>query len=174
MDDDPAYQIAVACVSEDAPECEASLCEAIDRTLRRHGATAAQIGVALVSDAHIAHLNELHLDHKGPTDVLAFDLRDELAPGADTDAPDGPEGRSAPDERALEGEIVVSVDTAKREAHARGHSLEAELALYTVHGLLHLLGYDDGNESDARQMHNQEDEILTEIGWGPVFRGGRQ
>jgi probable rRNA maturation factor len=174
MDEDPAYHIAVARVSEDAPECEVSLRAAIDCTLRRHGTTAARIGVALVDDAHIAHLNVRHLDHKGPTDVITFDLRDDPSRTSDDNVTRAVKGQGAPVARALEGEIVVSVDTARREADTRGHPVEAELALYTVHGVLHLLGYDDTDENDARRMHDTEDEILSEIGWGPIFRGRPQ
>jgi probable rRNA maturation factor len=47
--------------------------------------------------------------------------------------------------------------------------VEAELALYAVHGTLHLLGYDDRRKADAKRMHDMEDEILSSIGWGPIF-----
>ena len=151
MDDDGlSYDIAVNRVSGDAPNCDAALTEALTATLRRHGAPRARLSLALVSDSQIADLNAKHLGHEGPTDVIAFDLRDE---------PDGP----------LEGEIVLSVDTARREADARGHRVEAELALYAIHGLLHLLGYDDHGETDATRMHEMENEILSSLGVGPVF-----
>ena len=77
MDDDPAYDIAVTHTSEQAPDCERSLREAIQATFRRHQTPAAQISVALVNDDRMADLNELHLAQKGPTDVLAFDLRND-------------------------------------------------------------------------------------------------
>jgi probable rRNA maturation factor len=58
---------------------------------------------------------------------------------------------------------------AARQARQRGHSTEAELALYVTHGLLHNLGYDDGNDEQARQMHLKEDEILQRHGFGQVY-----
>lgn len=69
----------------------------------------------------------------------------------------------------LEGDIIVSADTAAREAEARGHDLAAELALYAVHGALHLLGYDDADPADAQRMHDMEDEVLSAVGIGPVY-----
>lgn len=160
-------------MSGDAPECEALLREAIEATLRRHRTPAARIGVGLVDDAHMARLNELHLNSEGTTDVLSFDLRDAPSTPSVSDgklkhvvphAADGP----------VEGEIVVSVDTAAREARRRGHTLEAELALYVVHGTLHLLGYDDRHGPDAAHMHDMEDDILSGIGLGRVYRADLQ
>ncbi|MGB2986026.1 MAG: rRNA maturation RNase YbeY [Phycisphaerae bacterium] len=143
--------------------------EVIEAALHRHQTPSARISVALVDDVRMAHLNKLHLGHEGPTDVLAFDLRDDppvpplVRGGAGGGLGDGAGG-------LVEGEIVVSVDTAVREADKRGHSVEAELALYTVHGMLHLLGYDDQHEHDASRMHEVEDEILTALGLGAVYR----
>lgn len=169
MDDDPAYDIEVACVSGNAPDCEASLRKAVELTLRRHATPAARISVALVDDACIAQLNELHLDHAGPTDVLAFDLRDDPDAYVSSDHAVAKHCGDVSD-REVEGEIVVSVDTACREARARGHPVEAELALYTVHGVLHLLGYDDRQAHGAARMHEVEDEILSAMGWCAVYQ----
>ena len=163
MEDDSPYDITIARASGPAPVSDECLAGAICDALRRHQTPAAQISVALVDDSRIAELNETHLHHCGPTDVLAFDLRDH-AEEETAGVVRGP----------LEGEIVVSVDTASREAQARGHGFDAELALYVVHGTLHLLGYDDRVEADAVHMHTVEDEILTSIGMGPVYRGARR
>ncbi len=163
MEEDSEYEIAVAHVCQGTPDCDALLRKAVAAALRRHQTAAARISVALVDDARIAALNQLHLHHEGATDVLTFDLRDGVAPGA---APDG----RVP--AALDGEIVISVDTAAREARARGHDVDAELALHAVHGTLHLLGYDDRTEQTAVRMHALEDEILTQIGVGAVYGTG--
>jgi len=160
MEDDQEYEIAVAHLGQTALMSDERLEDAIVAALRRHGAASARITVAVVDDAHIADLNQTHLQHAGPTDVLTFDLRDEHVDATDP--------RSA-----VEGEIVVSAETAAREASARGHSEEAELALYAVHGTLHLLGYDDQTEEDAARMHAVEDEILVSVGLGAVFQGIR-
>lgn len=165
--------MAVTRVSGDAPGCEALLREAIEATLRRHRTPAARISVGLVDDAHMARLNKLHLNGEGTTDVLSFDLRDD--PPAPLVSNGGPK-RVAPGaaDGPVEGEIVVSVDTAAREARKRGHTLEAELALYAVHGTLHLLGYDDRHEPDAARMHDLEDDILSGIGLGRVYQADPQ
>ncbi len=196
MEDDPAYDIAVARVSGNAPECEARLREAIESTLRRHQTLEARISVAVVDDTHIARLNRLHLNHEGATDVMAFDLRDNelerdsrFAPSRVREGILAPGNRGSP-RRAkthglqsvgsdpvshsyVEGEIIVSADTAAREACARGHSCEAELALYAVHGTLHLLGYDDNDPGAADRMHEIEDEILTKLGVGAIYGTNR-
>lgn len=138
-----------------APKAEAKIRKAIRAVLRRHGAVRARISVALADDDTMARLNRDYLGHHGPTDVLSFDLRD---------AQDG--------QTAIDGEIVMSVDMAARQARKRGHTVEAELALYAVHGTLHLLGYDDRRKTDAARMHEMEDEILFSLGWGLVFAKG--
>jgi len=113
------------------------------RLLRRHGSDA-DLSLCYVDDAAIRELNERYLGHDGATDVLAFPLG----------------GGPGPDR--LLGEIVVSVETAVAEAARRGIPAEAELALYTVHGLLHLLGYDDRTPADRRRMRRAEREALAE------------
>lgn len=168
MEDTPAYDISVSSDQQEEPPEQSHVREAIDQTLRRHCAAAARISVAFVSDERIAQLNEQYLHHQGATDVLTFDLRDE----ADAAAPaiEACGGSNGPSRGwRIEGEIVVSTETAKREARRRGHSLEAELALYAVHGTLHLLGYDDADEAAAARMHALEDEILIAIGLGAVY-----
>ena len=119
-------------------------------TLQRHQCRPASLSITYVDDQQITQLNQQYLDRPGPTDVLSFDLAD-------------------PDTAGIDGQVVVSVETAQRQAGERGHPLEAELALYTIHGVLHLLGYDDRQEDQARRMHAREDELLTELGYGPVF-----
>ena len=147
-------------MSGPAPEGDQHLREAIEATLRRHKVASAQLSVALVDDAGIARLNEIHLGHQRSTDVLAFDLRDDHGAGAG----------QAP---SIDGEIVLSVETATRESRKRGHDVVAEMALYAVHGTLHLLGYDDRGEEEAARMHDQEDEILVSLGLGAACQGGR-
>ncbi len=155
MEDDPEYDIAIAGLVPSALPSTENLRRAAQATLERHGVRTAHLSIALVDDARMARLHERHLGHRGPTDVLTFDLGDST----------GPTDRNT----AIDGEIVVSVDTATREADARGHSLDAELALYVVHGTLHLLGYGDGDDTVAARMHRIEDEILVQIGMGVVY-----
>jgi probable rRNA maturation factor len=162
MEEDPEYQVSIFREGEHSAITDATLTRVIRETLRQHKVPSARISVALVDDAHIARLNEEHLRHCGPTDVLTFDLQDEL-----TEAPG--------DVCQVDGELVISAETAARQAAERGHGVEAEAALYAVHGALHLLGYDDGIREDANRMHKVEDEILSSLGLGAVFesRTGR-
>jgi probable rRNA maturation factor len=152
MKDRSPYEVRITRAARGAPKVAAGLRRAIRAVLRRHTVVSARISVALVDDTDMARLNRDHLGHEGPTDVLSFDLRDAV------------NGKNA-----IDGEIVLSLDMAARKARQRGHSVEAELALYAVHGTLHLLGYDDRRKADAKRMHDMEDEILSSIGWGPVF-----
>jgi probable rRNA maturation factor len=116
------------------------------------GVTDGQIDITLVNDAL---MSQLHLEHKNDattTDVLTFDLR------ADR--------RS---KSVVEVDLILCVDEARRQAALRGHWIERELLLYAVHGLLHLVGYDDTTAAKAARMHRREDEILQAIGIGPAF-----
>ncbi|MGB0715404.1 MAG: rRNA maturation RNase YbeY [Phycisphaerae bacterium] len=130
-----------------------SLKETIRFALVQAELESADVTIALVDDEHMAALNEKHLQHTGPTDVLTFDFSE----------PD------SPNDTTLEGEIVISVDTAKREASSRGHDWSAEVTLYAVHGILHLLGYDDHDPTEAARMHEREDAILRATGWGTIY-----
>ncbi|HNQ24131.1 MAG TPA: rRNA maturation RNase YbeY [Phycisphaerae bacterium] len=153
MDEDEPYQIDIACLGPQTVVPEASLAAAVGATLRRHDVARARLSLAVVDDPHITRLNETYLQHAGPTDVLAFDLRDQAW-------------------MPLDGEIVVSAETARRVAQQRGHDWTAELLLYVVHGTLHLLGYDDQEAEAARRMHEVEDEILMSLGVGAVYGSG--
>ena len=101
----------------------------------QEGAGEPDVSVALVDDATIAAVNERWLGHAGPTDSIAFSLHDD--PG-----PDG-----------LRGEVVASAETALREARARGLDPRGELLLYVAHGVLHLLGWEDGSPRARAAMN---------------------
>jgi len=156
MDDDPEYRIAITNRDPSAPPCADRLRRVVTLALARHRVSRAELSLVVVDDAEMARLHERHLGRAEPTDVLSFDLSDR------TDPPG--QRRSI-----VEGEIVVSWETARREAGRRGHAAEAELCLYAVHGTLHLLGYDDAVPADAETMHGLEDELLTEAGIGAVY-----
>ena len=116
----------------------------VTRAVREAGYVGA-LSVAVVSDATMRRVNcEFH-DSDEPTDVLAFALG---AGGTD----------------GFDGEVIVSLDTARREAAAHGVEPAAELMLYAVHGVLHLLGYDDHTLADARRMHARAVAILEALG----------
>lgn len=107
------------------------------------------VSIAIVDDAEIRRINKKFLNRKNPCDCLSFDLSD--------------------DENEKSFELVVNGEMAVREAKVRGHSSEAELALYIAHSLLHNLGFDDSTKSKAKKMHDTEDEILQQLGYGFVY-----
>ncbi len=157
MNEDDPYDIQVHNKHADDGVDQSMLQEDIHETLRRFDMASADLSVAVVTDTEIAELHEKYMNIKGATDVLTFDLADQRHAGANG--------------RHVEGEIVVSADTAKRRAEERAHPVAAELALYVVHGTLHLLGMDDATEQEAMKMHEMEDEILTAIGVGRIYGG---
>jgi probable rRNA maturation factor len=112
-----------------------------------------ELSVALVGDARMSQLHNQFMNVAGPTDVLTFPL--------DVDERG----------RVLSGEVVVCVPEARRQTKTRGQTVERELLLYALHGLLHLCGYDDRTADDFEEMHRAEDMILTKLGVGPVFKG---
>lgn len=102
----------------------------------------AALSVTLVDDEAMAELHARYSKVEGPTDVLAFPLDDGDGPG-------------------LLGEVVVSTDTAAREARARGLPFLRELLLYVAHGTLHLLGHDDHDPRLRRRMHRRQAALLA-------------
>jgi probable rRNA maturation factor len=100
-----------------------------------------------VDDLQIAELNRRFLQREGPTNVIAFPMQD------------GPFAHLSPH---LLGDVVISVDTAGREAEKAGLSLEDRLRQLLVHGLLHLCGYDhEQDPAAARRMAAQSRRLMT-------------
>ncbi len=110
----------------------------------------AAVTVTLVGDAQMRRVNRQFLNETSTTDVISFDLTDEF-------------------EASRVFDLIVNSDLAVQQARRRGHSPEAELALYIVHGLLHLLGFDDGSPDEARRMHDTEEDLLTQLGFDRVY-----
>ena len=156
MEDDPEYQIDIHRRVDLETPSDARIGEVVRKTLGSHSSERASVSLAIVSDDEIARLNESYLQHSGPTDVLSFDLGSDLSQGY------------------VEGEVVLSAETASREAGLRGGQIEGELLLYLVHGMLHLLGFDDGSAEAAEEMHRKEDALLVSFGYGAVYRDGRR
>lgn len=107
-----------------------------------------ELSVALVTDAEIRDLNKEYLGKDEVTDVISFPLltREEIA-GLEP-------ARSGPPEPI--GDIVISFETAERQAAERGHKTTDEIELLAAHGLLHLFGYDHTDEAGAREMAGAE------------------
>jgi probable rRNA maturation factor len=121
-----------------------------ERILNDLGCRESELSILLVDDDEMQRLNREYLSRDHPTNVLAFAMR---------------EGESALNP-ALLGDVVVSTETAQREAQQRDVPLEEEMALLLVHGILHLLGYDhEDDPSAATEMQAKEEEIMTHLGW---------
>jgi probable rRNA maturation factor len=107
-----------------------------------------ELSVALVDDREMQRVHREFLGEDSPTDVMSFRY--------DGDGPDGAGGGEA----GVGGELVISAETALREARARGIPPGKELLRYAIHGLLHVLGYDDRTPAGRRQMRRLEEMYL--------------
>jgi probable rRNA maturation factor len=132
----------------------------------------AELSVLLVDTPTMTGLHERWMGEPGPTDVLAFPM-DELRPphqaGARTDR--GPAAEPEPPPGLL-GDVVLCPPVAADQAGAAGHDLTAELELLTVHGILHLLGYDHGEPDEEREMFGLQARLVGDwaerSGRGPI------
>jgi probable rRNA maturation factor len=114
---------------------------------------AAELSMVLLDLAAMADLHMRWMDLPGPTDVMSFPM-DELEPGGRPDAPEpGP---------SMLGDIVLCPQFAAEQAKTAGHSLGQELALLTVHGVLHLLGYDHAEPDEEKEMFALQRKLLEE------------
>lgn len=123
-----------------------------DQLVVLHGMAAPAIRrftVQLVNDGVMSQLHARHMNDPTTTDVLTF------ADGNEVD-------------------VAVCVDEARRRAAELGHDLSRELLLYSLHGLLHAVGFDDREPADFERMHAEEDRLLTAIGIAATFapKGG--
>lgn len=103
-----------------------------------------ELDLSIVDDNEIAILNEQYLQHTGATDVISF-------PQRDSDMPDSP----------MLGDVVVSADQAYAQGNELNTGLNREFGLYIIHGILHLLGYDDLDEQSRIVMTNRQEELLN-------------
>jgi probable rRNA maturation factor len=124
---------------------EERLCAAAGAVFADSQFSSAAISIAVVGDEKIHELNRRFLQHDWPTDVLSFVLLD--------------------GEEHLEGEIILSADTAARESAVAEWPEVAEQLLYVVHGALHLIGYDDKSPDKAAKMRAAEVKYLREFGF---------
>jgi probable rRNA maturation factor len=131
------------------PVDAARLRRAVQTVLEDEPIPKAQISVAVVDDPTIHRLNRQYLNHDRPTDVLSFVLE-----------------RSA---GCLEGEVVVSAETAQEAAPRFGWSPADELLLYVIHGTLHLLGHEDQTAAGRDQMQARERTCLARFGLTPRY-----
>lgn len=139
--------------------------DVVSKTFSAQAVVSAEIVVALVTDDAIHQVNRDHLQHDYATDVISF-LYEETSIKPVQELNDQQRGAGL----HLDGEIVVSSETAIREAKEYGWAPEHELQLYIVHGLLHLCGYDDLREEEQTIMRQQERQTLKIWNLEPHYR----
>lgn len=123
--------------------------KAVLATVNAHHIEDYEVSVLLTDDRH---MTELNLEYRGidaPTDVLAFAMRE----GEDSEMMLS----------TILGDVVISLETAERQAITEKHSLEEEVAFLTVHGMLHLLGYDHQTQEEAVVMFKKQNSILQRL-----------
>ena len=121
-----------------------------------------EVSLLFVDEQAIAALNEQFLGQAGPTDVLSFPIEDDPVPSGRSPDYGGSGPGADPEEVALTllGDVVVCPAVAARNAEDHQVSVEDEVALLVVHGLLHLLGMDHENEAEAERMEALERQLL--------------
>ena len=122
----------------------------VSALLAELGIEDAELGIRLVASREMARVNQQFLQHEGPTDVITFDYQDS-ASGM----------RHSPDR--LHGEVFVCVDEAATQAREFATTWQAEVVRYIVHGILHLLGHDDGQTALRRKMKREENRLLRRL-----------
>lgn len=122
---------------------------AIRITLKAHSLDECEVSVLLTDDSHIRVLNRDYRGIDSPTDVLAFAMHDDQ------------------DSKKLNpnilGDIVISLETAERQAKAAHHSFNREIVVLTIHGILHLIGYDHTTHEEANIMFEKQNYLLKDV-----------
>ena len=142
-------RVSIATPQEAVPIDRGRMRQVVRTVLEGEGVADYEISLAFVDNETIHRLNKRYLDHDEPTDVLSFPLGE-------------------PGKKRLAGELVIGAEVARDQARERGHDVGAELALYVVHGLLHLCGYDDGTAKGAAAMRERERHYLGSLGYPDV------
>lgn len=143
---------------DDVPDTlENVIVRAVTSIVRSADFRSAEISVTILSDEAIHEANRQYLEHDYATDVLSFRLDD----GEDSDLP--------LDQQCLEGEVLVSWDTAKRESTEFDWEPADECLLYVVHGCLHLVGHDDKNRECRQAMRQAERNVMALFGLTPRY-----
>lgn len=137
-------EISVARVKKTSVFTNKKIIQIGESVLLKEGIKSASISVALLDDKAIHSANKKFLNHDEPTDVITFPF----------------EG----DKKFLSGEILIGLDVARRHAKLARHSLENELTLYFIHGLLHLCGFDDIDPDARKKMRKRERLHLARLG----------
>lgn len=113
----------------------------------------AEVSITFTDNEHIHEINRDYRNVDRPTDVISFALNEGDEPEIEGGAPIN-----------VLGDIIISVEKAIEQAKDYGHSIEREVAFLTVHGMLHLLGYDHIEENDRKEMRREEDFVMEKLG----------
>ncbi len=142
-------------------DIEASWLQSIARqVLVAQGTDAnAELGLVITDQQRIQELNRNYLDRDEPTDVLAFHMLPGAGEGESEDIP----FIAPPDGMLHLGEVIISYPQAAIQAEEHRHSVKREIAILTIHGVLHLLGYDHAVPEQQRQMSAEEAAILSYV-----------
>lgn len=125
-----------------------------ERALEDLGCRDKELSILFTDDKHMAALNQQYRSKEGPTDVLSFPMTEDL------------DGETVPTffEPVMLGDVVVSVDTALRDAEELGQPFERTVDRLLIHGILHLLGYDhEKSRADAVCMTKEEDRLMAHL-----------
>ncbi|MEC1261219.1 rRNA maturation RNase YbeY [Bacillus swezeyi] len=115
----------------------------------------AEVSVTIVTNEEIQKINKEYRGKDYPTDVISFALEEDGEGEVEIIGADMP---------TVLGDIIISADKAKEQAEEYGHSLMRELGFLTVHGFLHLLGYDHMTEEEEKEMFTKQKELLNRYG----------
>ncbi len=134
-------------------EIAANVRAAAEKVGELYGLADAELSVTLTDNAHIHAMNREYRHIDRPTDVLSFALNESEEPAV----------TGGPAVNVL-GDIIISVERANEQAAEYGHSLRREVAFLTVHGMLHLLGYDHMEEADRLEMEKEQKYVMEQLG----------
>jgi probable rRNA maturation factor len=127
-----------------------------EKMLRHLGMTGVELSIALVNDAEIHELNRAYRKMDKPTDVLAFPVVEHVP------ARPGKGARPAPETiEGLLGDVILSIETGRRQAKTHRRPLLDELTMLLAHGVLHLIGYDHRNDAEEREMTAKTGELTA-------------
>lgn len=131
----------------------ATVLAAVAKVGELYGLENAEVSITLTDNPHIHAINREYRKVDRPTDVISFALNEGEEPEIEGGAPIN-----------VLGDLIISVERAREQAAEYGHSVRREIAFLTVHGMLHLLGYDHIEEADRIEMRREEDFVMEKLG----------
>ena len=149
-------EIEIRTEPEELPVSEeerAAVRRAIETVGRLYGAEGAEVSVTLTDDAHIHVINREYRNVDRPTDVISFALTESEEPEI-----------IGGGEHEVLGDLIISLERMRAQAAEYGHTELRELSFLTVHGMLHLLGYDHMEEQERQEMEEEQRAVMEELG----------